>query len=135
MLLGVYSMNTTTALSEISIANSKVDFVIVNDKAVAYEIKMDLYNLDRLRQQLLDYYKIFRYVYVVTTSNHVRGVQQLINELKIPVGILVLTKRITFKKITCAKEYTGLLCKEEMFRALRKKEYEHIIKNIMVNCH
>ena len=33
LLLGVYSVNTTTALTEVPIANSKTDFVLINGKA------------------------------------------------------------------------------------------------------
>ena len=39
LLLGIHSVNTTTALTEIPIAKSKADFVLINGKAVVYEIK------------------------------------------------------------------------------------------------
>ena len=47
LLLGVHSINTTTALTEVPIAKSKADFVLINGKAVVYEIKTELDNLER----------------------------------------------------------------------------------------
>ena len=46
LLLGIHSVNTTTALTEIPIAKSKADFVLINGKAVVYEIKTELDNLE-----------------------------------------------------------------------------------------
>lgn len=46
--------NTTTALTEIAIAKSKADFVLINGKAVVYEIKTELDNLERLSAQVDD---------------------------------------------------------------------------------
>ena len=46
LLLGVHSVNTTTALTEVAIAKSKADFVLINGKAVVYEIKTELDNLE-----------------------------------------------------------------------------------------
>lgn len=42
LLLGIHSVNTTTALTEFPIAKSKADFVLINGKAVVYEIKTEL---------------------------------------------------------------------------------------------
>ena len=39
LLLGVHSLKTTTALRQISIENSKADFIMINGKAIVYEIK------------------------------------------------------------------------------------------------
>ena len=50
LLLGIHSVNTTTALTEIPIAKSKADFVLINGKAVVYEIKTELDNFDRLEK-------------------------------------------------------------------------------------
>lgn len=66
LLLGVHSIKTTTALTEIATAKSKADFVLINGKAVVYEIKTELDNLDRLENQVKDYYKVFDHVAVVT---------------------------------------------------------------------
>ena len=62
----MHSVNTTTALTEVAIAKSKADFVLINGKAVVYEIKTELDNLERLCSQIDDYYKAFDHVAVVT---------------------------------------------------------------------
>ena len=49
LLLGVHSPHTTTALTRRSRSgNSKADFILINGKAVVYEIKTALDNFDRL---------------------------------------------------------------------------------------
>ena len=47
LLLGVHSTNTTTALAELPIGKAKADFVLINGKAVVYEIKTELDNFER----------------------------------------------------------------------------------------
>ena len=42
LLLGRHSIKTTTALTQIPIERSKADFVLINGKAVVYEIKTEL---------------------------------------------------------------------------------------------
>ena len=42
LLLGRHSINTTTALTQIPINKSKADFILINGKAVVYEIKTEL---------------------------------------------------------------------------------------------
>ena len=71
LLLGKHSLRTTTALTEVPIAHSKADFVLVNGKAVVYEIKTELDNFDRLNTQIADYYKAFSYVSVEIGRAHV----------------------------------------------------------------
>ena len=66
LLLGLHSVRTTTALTEVPIAKSKADFILINGKAVVYEIKTPLDNFDRLMGQIEDYYKVFTRVVVVT---------------------------------------------------------------------
>lgn len=59
LLIGKHSVNTTSALTEVNINKSKADFVLINGKAVVYEIKTELDNLDRLECQIMDYYTRF----------------------------------------------------------------------------
>ena len=72
LLLGIHSVNTTTALTEIPIAKSKADFVLINGKAVVYEIKTELDNFDRLENQINDYYTAFDHVAVVTCKENIQ---------------------------------------------------------------
>ena len=80
LLLGRHSINTTTALTQIPINKSKADFILINGKAVVYEIKTELDNFERLKNQINDYYKAFSHVCVVTCEEYYK---KLIKILKI----------------------------------------------------
>lgn len=129
LLLGRHSLNTTTALTEVPIGKSKADFVLVNGKGVVYEIKTELDTLDRLENQICDYYKVFKYVCVVTCEEHYKKLQEKLQNTN--VGIYVLTKKNTISVRKKAEEESSFLDKNTIFKLLRKKEYENIIvKNV-----
>lgn len=127
LLLGVHSVNTTTALTEIAIAKSKADFVLINGKAVVYEIKTELDNLERLNSQIADYYKAFDHVAVVTYERNLQQLKKVLDNVDKPVGIYVLRKNGKLGTIRKPQRHTGDLNKEIIFKLLRKSEYENII--------
>lgn len=127
LLLGVHSVNTTTALTEIPVAKSKADFVLINGKAVVYEIKTELDNLDRLESQINDYFKAFDHVAVVTYKENIEAIRKKIEGIGKPVGIYVLQKRGTLKTIQEPKAYKDALDAQVLYKILRKPEYEDII--------
>ncbi|MGG2184995.1 sce7726 family protein [Bacillus altitudinis] len=127
LVLGTYSLNTTVALSEIEIDDSKADFAIINSKkSFVVEIKTDLDNLDKLIFQIEDYYKVFSIVYVLTSENYYYQVYRLLKNTK--VGIMVLTKRNTISIRKDASEDFSGLKHDNLFRILRKQEYEELIE-------
>lgn len=128
LLLGVHSVNTTTALTEVAIAKSKADFVLINGKAVVYEIKTELDNLERLNSQLEDYYKAFDHVAVVTYEKNLLQLQKILEFVDKPVGIYVLRRNGNLGMIREAGMYRESLDKEIIFKLLRKNEYEKIIQ-------
>lgn len=125
LLLGVHSPRTTTALTEVPVGNSKADFILINGKAVVYEIKTALDNFDRLDGQIEDYYKAFSRVVVVTPEKNYDEVQQKLKNS--PTGICLLTKRGTLSIRKEPVEFYGMLSKPIMFKVLRKNEYEQIL--------
>lgn len=127
LLLGVHSVNTTTALTEMSIAKSKADFVLINGKAVVYEIKTELDNLERLSSQIDDYYKAFDHVAVVTYEKNLSQLQKVLESIDKPVGIYILRRNGKLGTIQKPQRYTGDLDREVIFKLLRKSEYEEII--------
>ncbi|TCS75020.1 hypothetical protein EDD59_13213 [Muricomes intestini] len=127
LLLGVHSVNTTTALTEVSIAKSKADFVLINGKAIVYEIKTELDNLERLSSQIDDYYKVFDHVVVVTYEKNLQQLKKILYNLDKPVGIYVLRRNSQLKTIRKPEKYIKDLDKETIFKLLRKSEYEEII--------
>lgn len=128
LLLGVHSVNTTTALMQIPISKAKADFILINGKAVVYEIKTELDSLDRLDTQIENYYKAFNHVCVVTSECHYEKVLERLADT--PVGIYVLTPNAT---LSATKRKEPVECSEHLdhltlFKVLHKTEYEHIIK-------
>lgn len=133
LLLGVHSINTTSALSEFSVSKSKADFILINGKAVVYEIKTGLDNFERLETQLNDYYKAFKYVFVVTDEENYYPLYRFLKHKNPYVGIYVLTKRNTLSHRKDAIEKKELLDYETIFKTLRKYEFEEIILNYYSN--
>lgn len=125
LLLGVHKPTTTTALTEVSVGKSKADFVLINGRAVVYEIKTALDNLDRLESQISNYFKGFTRVCVVTSEDHAETLQSRLESS--PVGIYILTKRGTISEKRKPLEYVDGLNQDTMFRILRKQEYEELI--------
>ncbi|WP_352408563.1 sce7726 family protein [Lawsonibacter hominis] len=127
LLLGKHSINTTTALTQIPISKSKADFILINGKAVVYEIKTELDTFERLDSQLRDYFKAFNHVCVVTSESHYDRAISILKDT--PVGIYVLTSQNTISK-KLRKEPTednSHLDYTAIFKVLHKREYENIL--------
>lgn len=129
ILIGIHSVNTTTALSELPINNSKADMIMLNGKAVVYEIKTELDSLQRIDKQLNDYYKAFTHVSVVVDESHK---EKIIEKYKnSPVGIYVITNRTTISTIKAPEFYEDSLDYLVMYKILRKPERYQIVNNFM----
>lgn len=125
LLLGIHSPKTTTALTEVPVAKSKADFILINGKAVVYEIKTELDNFERLESQINDYYKAFNYVSVVTAESNYRAIEKILSDT--PVGIYLLTKRNSLSERKKPDEHSTSLDWNTIFKILRKSEYESIL--------
>lgn len=128
LLLGKHSINTTTALTQIPIGKSKADFILINGKAVIYEIKTELDSFERLDTQLRDYYKAFNHVCVVTSASNFAKISAILQNT--PVGIYVFTKKnaISRRLRKEPKEDNSQLNHLAIFKVLHKREYEKILK-------
>ncbi|NBI08078.1 sce7726 family protein [Senegalia massiliensis] len=125
LLLGRHSLNTTTALTEIPIAKSKADYIMINGEAVVYEIKTELDNFERLNSQIDDYYKAFTNVCLVTSeSNYLKAKEKL---KQTNVGIYVLTSRNTLSYRKKIMTDSTKLRYNEIFKIIRKNEFENLI--------
>ena len=99
LLVGIHSVNTTTALSQIRIADHIADFVMINGEGQVYEIKSDLDNFERLSDQLYDYYKAFSKVSVLASDHERERVEKVLDkmgDMGNSVGIYILRKRYDF---------------------------------------
>lgn len=128
LLLGRHSLNTSTALSEVWINRSKADFVMINGKAVVYEIKTDLDNLERLENQINDYYKVFGNVEIVVSESHIDKVLSKYDHTDI--GISLLTPRNTISNIKKSESNFNYLDITSIYKLLRKQERISILTKL-----
>lgn len=124
LLLKKHNYKKTIVLTELPVADSKADFVMINGRGVVYEIKTELDNLERLESQVKDYYKAFKYVYIVTYEKNIEKVLGVVDE---KVGIILITKRGAIKTYREAEEVDEFLTHECIFKMLRKYEFENIL--------
>lgn len=127
LLFGVHSPNTSTALSQISISESKADFILINGRATVFEIKTELDSFYRLESQLKNYYKAFKYVVVATSEDQFDELYRLLKDT--PVGINVITKENTISRKLRKepKAMSSELNHKVVFDMLHKDEFENII--------
>ncbi len=128
LIINVHRINTTTALTEVPVAKSKADLIMINGKAVVYEIKTELDSFDRLLSQVSDYYKAFDHVCVVTSEPQLQSLYELVGHL--PVGIYVLTDRNTIRRVREPAEHRIDLDPKCIFKILNKPEYESIVYKV-----
>ncbi|AXB82369.1 sce7726 family protein [Megasphaera hexanoica] len=124
ILLKKHNPRTTVAFTELPIARSKADFVMINGIGKVYEIKTELDNLDRLTSQINDYYKAFSQVVVLTHEKNIGKVEKIVPP---SVGIMVLTRRGALRTIRKALDDKEFFDRETIFKILRKEEFESII--------
>ncbi len=129
LIINAHRLKTTTALTEVPVAKSKADFIMINGKAVVYEIKTELDTFERLESQINDYYKAFDHVCVVTSEAQAEELS--IRFAGNPVGIYVLSNKNTLRRIKEPKMYRNNLDKEQIFKILNKPEYESIVRKII----
>lgn len=133
LLIGIHNVNTTTALSQLRVANHIADFVMINGEGRVYEIKSDLDNLNRLNEQLMDYYRAFSYVSVLVSEKergHVEQQLKMLGKMGNSVGIYVLSDKDTIfnkKKTKNPIRYDKNLDKFTLFTIMRKREYEEVL--------
>ena len=126
LLLGRHSLNTTVALTQVPIGKAKADFIMINGKAVVYEIKTELDSFDRLKNQIENYYKGFNSVCVVTCEKNYSKLANILEGTK--TGIYVLTdKKNTLSLRKKIEEENKFLDHEIIFKYLRKQEFENIL--------
>lgn len=70
--------NNHTTIFELNSGSSRVDLCKINGISIAFEIKTDLDNFNRLDKQLNDYLKIFEKVYVICSTKNVENIIKII---------------------------------------------------------
>ncbi|NDY95052.1 sce7726 family protein [Wenzhouxiangella limi] len=110
---------------EFPVGNCKADMAIfLADQSVGFEAKSRYDRLDRLKDQLRAYQKVFTRSYVVTDDTLVSSV---LNESPREVGVWSVSS-VGIREIRPAKEAADLICQIQLFRLLRKPEYLDLIR-------
>lgn len=130
MALGRHNLRTTGVLTQVPIAKSKADLILINGKAVVYEIKTDLDSFDRLETQISDYYKAFDRVCVVTSYDRFEHVEKILRGS--PVGIYALSSNncISLKRRKEPEKFPEEMRYEVLFKLLHKAEFETILYDV-----
>jgi hypothetical protein len=125
LLLGKYSINTTTLLNEFKIGKAIADTILINGEVQLFEIKTDLDRLHRLDQQLKEYQKAVEKIYIVADPKNIYQLKEkYTNE---PYGLIEFTSNNILRHHKDAAEDTDYLDHETLFKLLRKEEYLRII--------
>lgn len=130
LLFKKHDYRKTIALTELPISKSKADFIMINGKGVVYEIKTELDNLERIENQIQDYYKAFTEVVVVTYESNL---EKVLGTVPDTVGIMLLTKRQALRSIRNPKIVNQDLDYYTIFKILRKNEFEQILLSNKLN--
>ena len=125
LFLEKQNIHTTIALNEIPINQSVADLILVNGKAILYEIKSNIDNLDRLNNQILNYYTAIDTIYVVTYDGNQEKIEKAIQNDN--VGIYILTNDNELIEQKTAVPNSSNLQNESIFKLLRKSEYTNIL--------
>jgi hypothetical protein len=136
LLVGIHSVNTTTALSKVRIGQSIADFIMINGegKIYALEVKSELDNFDRLHDQISNYFKAFSKVSVLSSKRELQRVTRILSsfgDMGDAVGVYVLSEQDTIFNRALSREpkqFDEYLEHSCIFNLLRKQEYERIIK-------
>lgn len=92
-----------------TINKSKADFILLNGKAVVYEIKTELDTLNRIVNQVSDYYKVFKNVEIVTEKSHLDKILELYSGTEVELSIITEKNNQKYCEISTCKYLIGLL--------------------------
>lgn len=113
---------------ELPVGSSRADLCKINGTSVAYEIKTDLDNFNRLEKQINDYYKIFEEVYIICSESNIDNVISVIPQT---CGIYTYKQtksgRYIFKIFRIAEKNVQIDTTKQL-QILRKTEFYQFFK-------
>lgn len=113
---------------ELPVGSSRADLCKINGISVAYEIKTDLDNFNRLEKQINDYYKIFEEVYIICSESNIDNVISVIPQT---CGIYTYKQtksgRYIFKIFRIAEKNVQIDTTKQL-QILRKTEFYQFFK-------
>lgn len=119
LLLRFHHDNSATLLREVASDKSIADIIIINGKTVAYEIKTELDNFDRLLGQLDSYQSLYDNLNIVT---HIGAVNTICRKVDDTVGIIVLNEKSELETVRPASSTTHLFDPSKAGFSLRQSE-------------
>lgn len=119
VLLGRHSLRTASMLTEVRVAGSKADVVVLNGTSTVYEIKSERDSLARLPGQLDSYRRAFASVNVITSEAHLDCV---LNVAPSDVGVLILNRRGRISRIREAVDCPRRITPSALLSVLRISE-------------
>lgn len=125
ILLGKHSLRTASMLNEFRIGNCRADLVILNGTATVYEIKSEKDTLVRLKNQIVNYKRVFARVNVIASESHVDNVLAMVPE---DVGVLCLSKRYQISLVRKAVDCSERICPITVLESLRITESVAILR-------
>jgi hypothetical protein len=127
IVFGRHSPKTASALLELRMGSSCADLVIVNGTSTTYEIKTDLDQFTRLRQQLEDYSTRTEFVYVVTSE---RRAEIAVAQVPRNVGVVAIRAGGALRTVKAAVANLDALQVDHMFQMLRTAEALHLLARV-----
>ncbi len=127
ILLGRYSLNTSSMLTEFRVGGCKADVVILNGTSIVYEIKSEYDSLERIARQIDSYIGTFDLVNVLTSSSQLGHLEEL---LPFEVGLIELTNNYTMRTVREAVSIKARAKPRVIFDSLRQSEYFDIINKV-----
>ena len=119
-VFGTYSPQTTSWLYEFKVGSARADAIKVKGMlATAFEIKTELDDFSRAKNQLESYYSCFDQVIFLVGQNQL---DKAIQSLPEQVGILTLSKRKQLSKVRAPISYRERLSSESMFYLFHNSE-------------
>lgn len=124
--------NDHITIFELNSGKSRVDLCKFNGHSIAYEIKTDLDNFNRLKKQINDYLKIFEKVFVICSVSNVENIKNNIpDECGIYSYRVSNTGKYIFKKEKNAIKSNNINSKSqlELFTKLELKKLFNLKNN------
>jgi hypothetical protein len=126
LFLARHNPSRSSLLTEVRVGVNRVDLVIVNGSATAYEVKTEFDSLNRLDSQLAAYLRVFPRVCVAAAPIHI---EHLVSEIDARVGIIEYTSRGTLSTVRRPLDNTSNVDPESVFEIMRMPEFLGAIAN------
>ena len=150
--------NNHITIFELNVGSSRADLCKINGSSIAYEIKTDLDNIQRLDKQLNDYLKVFEKIYVICSENKVEQINKnIVSECGIytykktrngiyrfkkvkeasistQISPLQQLKTLTKRELSFNFSIDAKLCREQMYNKILDTHNNDVINSIFKKC-